>query len=101
MRRTDTTFRSTLKATFSIDPRKLLATLTHRQAIRCMPIIPCTRRTLHTQRKRAITWSALLQHARHPLLSWRSTSLHRRLLPLLQVQNQDRNCLLSMVLLHL
>jgi hypothetical protein len=59
------------------------------------------RRTRHMQRKRAIIWSALLQHARHPLLSWRSTSLHRRLLRLLQVRSQDRNCLLSMVLLHL
>jgi hypothetical protein len=58
-----------------------------------------TRHTRRTQRKRASTWSALLQYARHPLLSWRSTSLHRRLLPLLQVQNQGRNCLLSMVLL--
>merc|ERR1712137_1246444 len=33
-----------------------------------MPTIPCMRRTRHTQRKRAITWSALLQHARQPLL---------------------------------
>lgn len=97
----DTTFHLILKATFSTDPRRLSAILTHRQAIQCMPTIPCMRRTRHTQRKRAITWSALLQHARHPLLSWRSTSLHCRLLQLLQVQSQDRNCLLSMVLLHL